>query len=315
MNTASRALAFASRWFDATTVDRVFAPLIADWHRELSDASAAQRPLLRVRWAVSFVVAIIACSPAIWRISAPAALTNRIATRMVRFTLIGAALATLPAVFSVDLGRQWYLIAFVLPPAMALIFPFAMVGAADEIRTQDHLAPHAARALAARIALLGVALMVVFDGFVVPAANQAWRVTTSANRESAPVPGVRELSTFALLAEPMRVPEYEAFTGRRDRAARIRGELQRRAAMALLPMTLIWLRWVALAAPRRGWFRPLPATGAVAVAFTVFLISFFAGWRIEFALAPHSGAGVWLPLVALTFLEGLFGELRKRTAA
>ncbi len=36
MALASRALAFASRWFDPATVSSVFEPLIADWQRELA---------------------------------------------------------------------------------------------------------------------------------------------------------------------------------------------------------------------------------------------------------------------------------------
>jgi hypothetical protein len=157
--------------------------------------------------------------------------------------------------------------------------------------------------------------MLLYGGFVVPAANRAWRVETSHDHEYAPVAGVREISTFALITDPMRVPDYEAFSGGRDRAARIRGELQQRAAMALLPLTLLWLRWSALAAPRRSWFRPLPATGAVSVALTMFLIAFFAGWRLESQFAPGSGVGAWMPIVALSVCEGLIIELRKHTAA
>jgi len=34
MMAGSRALTFASRWFDAATVARVFEPLVADWQRQ-----------------------------------------------------------------------------------------------------------------------------------------------------------------------------------------------------------------------------------------------------------------------------------------
>ena len=42
MALTNRALAFASRWFDETSVRRAFAPLIADWQREWQDASPSR---------------------------------------------------------------------------------------------------------------------------------------------------------------------------------------------------------------------------------------------------------------------------------
>jgi len=289
--------------------------LIADWQREWHDAPQSRRAVVRLRGAISLAVTVVACSMLVLRTSTPPELTDRIVTRIARFTLIGTALLLVLPAFSLDLGGRWHLLLFQVPSIMTVIFPFAMIGAADEIWTRDDLLPHVARAAAAKIALVSLLAMMFYGGFVVPAANQAWRVATSPNHELPPVAGVRELSTVTLLIDQARVPAYEAFTGNSDRAARIRGELQKRASMALLPLTLLWLRWVSLAAPRRSWLRPLPATPAVCVALTLFLITFFAGWRLELSYLPGSGVGAWLPIVALSLFEGLAIELRKTASA
>lgn len=309
MRPGTRALAFAARWFAPTVVHRTFEPLIADWQREWTDAPPSRRQLVRWRGALSLVVTFVACSPTILRVPTPSAVADQVARRASRFTLVGTSILLLPALFSVDLDGRWYLLLFQAPAAMVLIFPFATIGAADEIRTRDGLPPHVARAVATKLALFSVVAMIVYGGFVVPAGNYAWRVATSGAREQPPVAGVRELSTLTLLSDPQRVPVREAFTGGRDRAARIRAELQRRASMALLPLTLLWLRWVALGAPHR--LRPLPTAAAVSVAFAVFFISFFAGWRLEIDYLPGSGLGAWVPLVALIVLHAVATKIRK----
>jgi len=52
MPLTQRALVFASRWFDGTTVRNTFEPLIADWQREWTRASIAILPVLFIwlRW-------------------------------------------------------------------------------------------------------------------------------------------------------------------------------------------------------------------------------------------------------------------------
>jgi hypothetical protein len=49
MAITTRALAFASRWFDEATVRRTFEPLIADWQREWQDASPSRRARVSLR--------------------------------------------------------------------------------------------------------------------------------------------------------------------------------------------------------------------------------------------------------------------------
>ncbi len=61
----TRALAFASRWFDAATVRRTFEPLIADWQREWHEsAPSGARGCRSARWA-AFVCAAAISSPGV----------------------------------------------------------------------------------------------------------------------------------------------------------------------------------------------------------------------------------------------------------
>ncbi len=104
MAITSRALVFAQRWFDAATVQRIFEPLIADWQREWQDASPSRRARVSLRGLAAFICAVIVSSPQIAGTSAPSSVTNRVATRIARFTLPATALLTWPFVLSIDPG-------------------------------------------------------------------------------------------------------------------------------------------------------------------------------------------------------------------
>ncbi len=60
----TRLLEFARRWFPPSTVSSVFEPLVADWQRELRDASQAplaRRAAVVVRGLLAFTVTLISC--------------------------------------------------------------------------------------------------------------------------------------------------------------------------------------------------------------------------------------------------------------
>src|SRR6185436_4922574 len=82
MAITSRALSFASRWFDPQTVHRVFDPLVADWQREWLDAPASRRAMIHLKGLASFCIALIASSPMLVRTRAPKQLTDQIARRV-----------------------------------------------------------------------------------------------------------------------------------------------------------------------------------------------------------------------------------------
>ena len=115
-------------------------------------------------------------------------------------------------------------------------------GAVDAIRGHEALPPHVERAVVTKLAMIAVALMVFFHGWVVPAANQAWRTNMMPAGMSAPARGVRELTTMELINDPSRAHARET-TNAGSRAAVIRRELNNRANLALLPALLLWLRW------------------------------------------------------------------------
>src|SRR6185503_17803588 len=137
----SRALAFASRWFDEATVRRVFEPLIADWQRQWAEAPSSRRALVGWYGLTAFACAVIVSSPRIALTPSPDGLTNEIARRVTMFTAIATAVLMIP-VF-IELTSWWmkdaswirgslYLLA--LPSAITMAFPFAMTGAVDVIQ-------------------------------------------------------------------------------------------------------------------------------------------------------------------------------------
>jgi hypothetical protein len=88
MPLTNRALAFASRWFDAATVRGTFEPLIADWQREWQDAMPSRRAWTSARGLVAFICAVIVSGPRIALTPAPTSVTDRVAITMTRFRLL-----------------------------------------------------------------------------------------------------------------------------------------------------------------------------------------------------------------------------------
>lgn len=295
MAITSRALAFASRWFDEATVRRTFEPLIADWQREWQDAPRSRRAGVTGRGLAAFVCAVIVSSPRIACTPAPPTLTNRVATRIAQFTLPAAALLVMPFVMNIE--ARWLdgmLILFLLPQALTLAFPFAMVAAVDAIRRHETLPPHVERAAVIKLGSTAVVLMVGCHGWVVPATNQAWRDTIRPAGMSAPARGIRELTTMELIKEPSRAHAYET-TNAGGRAAVINRELNNRAHLALLPVMLLWLRWGMLDRPQRRWYSPLPVWIVTPIVIAGFFALNFVGINFARSVQIPQAVGVWLP--------------------
>jgi hypothetical protein len=311
MAMTSRALAFASRWFDEATVRRTFEPLIADWQREWQEASPSERRRVSIRGLAAFLCAVIVSTPQIVRTAAPQTVTNRVAVRITSFVALISLPLFIPMLMRTPGSGAVMLLALV-PSVIVTVFPFSMIGAVDAIRCHEPLPPHAERAVAAKLAIVALLFMIVFGGWVVPAGNQAWRAATSAQQPAER--HVRELTTYQLIANPTLAAAHEPYTGGADRATRIRRELNSRAAVTLLPVLLIWLRWRALATGRRGWWSPLPAPLAAAVLLAVFFTTFFSGWILERELHASPGSGFWLPIVVLAIWGSTTPYLRRWSA-
>ncbi len=306
MALTSRALAFASRWFDEATVRRTFEPLIADWQREWQDTPASRRWWVSVRAMAAFVCAAMVSSPAVIRAAVPSATSRRIATRIATFVGVATSLLMIQSAMTFPAeGLPMPFVVFLIPSAMTVAFPFAMALAVDAIRRRDPMPPQVERAAALKLALFAVAFVLIFGGWVVPAANQIWRVKSvqsgmlqSTYPNAKPSPGVRELTTFELLLDPSRGMAYEWFSGSADRPTRVRRELSKRAVLTLLPILLLWLRWRSHDLPCRRWVRPLPALASTIVTIVAFFSLYYLGWRMELEWKLASGIGYWLSIAA-----------------
>ncbi|MFA5908412.1 MAG: hypothetical protein WC815_06535 [Vicinamibacterales bacterium] len=196
----------------------------------------------------------------------------------------------------------------ILPSTMTSVFPFAMVAAVDAIRRYEPLPEHVQRATALKLGIVAFALMMLFCGWVVPASNQVWRVAVAREgRHGYPAPGLRELSTSALIADPSRASAATRF----NRAGYVRKELNQRAVLAILPVLLLWLRWVGLERPRNHRYSPVPASVATIAAYAAFYGLFFSGLSFENRLDLLPGTGLWLPVVGFGTM-GLLQQSRSR---
>jgi hypothetical protein len=298
MAITNRALAFATRWFDPATVARIFDPLVADWQREWQEATPSHRARVSIRGLAAFICACIVSSPSLLRTRAPKSVTDRVAIRMTRFIALAALLIITPMLMQLAKdGRYGMLVLTLLPSAITTAFPLSLIGAADAVRRSQPLAPNVERALALKLAIVSMLFMIVFGSFIVPGANQAFRVIQTEG--GAPlIRGVRELTTWQLINDPAMAAPQEPYTGGADRAVRITRELNNRATLALIPVFLLWLRWPASGALRRGWWSPLPAPLATMMAVAVFVLSSYSGFWFERRLVLSAGTGHWMPLIA-----------------
>ena len=309
MAPGSRLYRFASRWFDERTVARVFEPLLADYQREWAEASAARRRLVTIRTVVAFIVSAMALAPrAILFTPTPAAITRRILARMILFCSVACGLLMLPFLTQlreIPPARLAWLLMWLAPSTLLLVFPFAMGFVIDGVRR--HRQPTQPERIAVlRAAMIAVAVVAIANGWIVPAANQQFRTTVASDRWQTPARGMRELSTTELLTHPdlAKGPEDPY-----SRADALRRELHNRASLALVPAVLMWLRWRALNHPSPEWLLPPWLSGTVTIGAYFFLRENDA--RIESMLGLGPGAAAWVPLAVFLAV----GIIRDRAAA
>ena len=244
----SRALAFASRWFDPATVSR-FEPLVG-WQRRWQPRLREQ-PVVRMHGLMAFAIAAFVSSPAIIASAPPPSVIGRVIVRVVWFVMVVAMVLAIPLVLDGQRFGQAIprLLFAAIPSGVVLAFPFSMLLAVDVIRRDRQIAPHVARATAVKLAFAAVVFMVIFHGFVMPAANQQFRLLASPDDGPPPRPGIREQTTIELISDVARDQPAERYT----RSGAIRSELTNRAVLALMPAIFVWLRWIAHDVRRRVW--------------------------------------------------------------
>jgi hypothetical protein len=314
MAPGTRALAFASRWFDPAVVHRTFEPLIADWQREWYESGPSRRAWVSIRGFAAFACAAAISTPAVVATPIPRAVTFSVAKRIAGFCFVVGGALSIPMVRSMGSREMdpplWAaLLLMALPAGIAIAFPFAMVIAVDAIRRHADVAPHVARAAALKLGVVAMCIMLTLNGVVGPYASREFmRVVTPAGW-NVPQPRFTQLSTAALLTHPERStamvasPEY-------TRAGQIRRELLQRAVMGVMPLMFVWLRWTALNQPRRRRSWPLPGWAMTAAVVAVFFTTFFAGFRLEMEWSLMPGTGLLLPL----FVFGLWCLAEQRFA-
>jgi hypothetical protein len=305
----TRFLAFAARWFDAATVSRVFEPLVADWQREWIDASESKRAWIRVRGTIAFAATTLAMSPRVMLMTpSPPAMTRRVLSRIIIFTSIGTLVMTAPMVYAMR-EAPWQtvlvLAIFLLPSVMVTVLPFAMPWVADGLRPTRAATP-AERVTALRTAFACVAFALVFIGWAMPMANQAYREVAAPEWAPPPLRGVRELTLTELTLNPPR-----RMQGGRN-VTEIRREINSRVVIAVLPAILLWLRWGAHATPRRRWLSPLPVAIETALAFVAFFSLYMASVANEPAFGLRAGTGLWFAPLALLVAGVLRNVLSRR---
>ena len=302
MKITSRALAFASRWFDAATVDRVFEPLVADWQREWRDAAPAKRQWVSARGLTAFALSFAILAPRIISTPVPSRTRWNVATRIVAFCVVSGGLLAIPMV--PDIAKRSMeplspplLVLFALPAALTIAFPFAMASAVDGIRRNRDLPSQVERAAAVKLAISAFVLMTLASGVLVPAVNTIWRERSTPAGWNVPGPTFSQSSTLALLTHPDRNGRIVArgYT----RAGEIRRELVGRVVISILPAILIWLRWDGTSRRRRAWYAPLPGVLATAAGIVGFGVFWSVGAQLELRGIVPWGLGLWSPVVGM----------------
>lgn len=309
MMQGTRLLEFARLWFSPAVVATVFEPLIADWLHARARARGFRRWRMDATW-TSAILSTFALSlvRAVLGTPAPKGTWRRARPRLLVSVAVICGLMLLPFLAelrAVPPVRLAWLLLLLLPPMVAIAFPFALFCAVDTIR-QSVCPTQAERITALQFALVGVIVTAVLGGWSVPGANQQLRQYL---RDEATAPillEIRELSTYELVVHPSRAHSAEHFT----EAGYVRRELQTRSMMAVLPAVLVWIRWVFLSARRRSV--STPAVGATVVVIVAFFLLYFLGINSERALGLGPGSGTWLP-IAVFALAGAVRSWRLRT--
>lgn len=169
MAPGTRALAFASRWFDPAVVHRTFEPLIADGHREWYESAPSRRAWVSVRAWTAFICSAAISSPGIIATPTPRSISTRVARRIALFCLLVGGALCIPMVRSI--GARWIdaplwatLLLMALPAALLMTFPFAMVIAVDALRREADVPPHVERAAGVKLSLFAMLLMLTVGG-------------------------------------------------------------------------------------------------------------------------------------------------------
>lgn len=299
----TKLLAFARRWFPPSTVSSVFEPLVADWQREWTDATPAQRRWVDLKGRAAFAATLAMMTPRL--MPAPSSFSARPLMVAGSFWLLTSAVLLIPiARGSVPLEFAW----LVLPSCLTVMLPFAILPAMDAIRRDYEASTPRERRAVIMLAAIAVCAVVIGGGWLTPVAHQEFRNQVMAAQYGRPSVAWRDIrgrTTLDLIAgEGSTIPE----------PTRTR-ELASRVTLAMLPAVLAWLRWRSLSRVRtRSWPQVKSCLLGIA-AFVAYgtLLPVSIGLEQAYHLTPGIGPLLALGVFALTARTGIW--LRQRATS
>jgi hypothetical protein len=316
MAPGTRALAFASRWFQPALVHRTFEPLIADWQREWYQSAPSRRTWVSVRAWTAFLCSVAISSPSVIAMPTPRPIWLRVTRRIALFCLVVGGALCVPMLGSfggraMD-ARLWMtLLLMVGPTAMMIVFPFAMIIAVDAIGRRGDVPPHVERAAVLKLGLYAMCAMLIAGSFVAPRANRAWTVWSTPAGWNVPQARFQQMSTFELLTHPDRttailaMPQY-------TRAGEIRRELLQRVVASVMPAIFVWLRWSSLSQRHRRRFWPPRTWAMTAAAVAAYFGTLYLAVILEIESGLMPGTGFMLPLVVFSIWAAIQQGLARR---
>lgn len=230
-------LRIASAWLDERTVAGVFEPMVADAQRECFGSPATTRRLCLLRWRAAFAIAFAqsfvqqARQPLPWTV---AATTGALVTI---FFWLGSALLYAIWWAPWSPGSEP-----VVAPARLVIslsstaLPLALLPASILTLSRNVSQAWQARMILFWMTLISIAVLVPLGGWIIPRANQEYRVAHAlqSGYRGMPARGDRELSLYELL-EGRTPPDSFASTSDIQNARHNLG------SRLVMPLTLIVL--------------------------------------------------------------------------
>jgi hypothetical protein len=301
-----RLLSLARRWFDEATVVRVFEPLLADWQRECAGLTGRRRVACWLQGLTAFATAFVLTLTRKPQHPPPAGLDLRTWRVAGAFTACGTLMLLLPWVSQIFVEGRWVpRVDLVVPSALVLAVPMAMVPAIMLILTDGRWHPADARLSVVRFSVMSTLLVLVLGGWLVPTANQQWRVAVSARHgyyDNQPVlRGTRELTLSELAAAETPMDLLDPH--HRDR------EFHTRLIIITAPIVMTILAFGVARRPRRS----------VARAAAWWLVAPII-WYAIFTLTQqsmgthHTPAVLWLTPVAIVMLAAALHAVERRRA-
>jgi hypothetical protein len=313
-----RLRALAARLFDAETMERVVDPAIADLQVECAAAIHHGRLWRRGRVRLAGYIALLkvmfvcGCRPSNEELRHWSAHDRRPLTRALGFSLVAVSAATvlleLPPVLQIANSPRslstWRLAAYLAPQALALAVPIGyMVGVAIGLRGGTI-------SRRVRVAILGVAI--VFSivscgnlGWLVPAANQAFRVYVWQDIGQLPPPrGENELSINELgrLVEDGHGRGFPLGSYEWHHVNRLRFDYHSRWAISFASLALAI---VALSVVARRSVRPWTAGAMVCGAVVGYYVLVYFGRLFALDGGLPALIAAWLPNVVLVLIAVL----------